>query len=76
MDTYDISEGRIMPGSGTAEFTVQYRAVVWRPFKGETVDAIVNSVNKMGFFADVGPLPVFVSNHVGPCNIPFLLISY
>lgn len=37
MDTYKISEGRIMPGSGTAEFTVHYRAVVWRPFKGETV---------------------------------------
>ncbi|KAI9759148.1 MAG: DNA-directed RNA polymerase II subunit [Chaenotheca gracillima] len=63
MDAYDISEGRIMPGSGVAEFTVHYRAVVWRPFKGETVDAVVSSVNKMGFFADVGPLNVFVSNH-------------
>lgn len=37
MDTVDISEGRILPGSGLAEFTVHYRAVVWRPFKGETV---------------------------------------
>jgi hypothetical protein len=37
MDTFDISEGRILPGSGLAEFTVGYRAVVWRPFKGETV---------------------------------------
>lgn len=37
MDTFDISEGRIVPGTGLAEFTVQYRAVVWRPFKGETV---------------------------------------
>jgi DNA-directed RNA polymerase II subunit RPB7 len=39
MDTFDISEGRILPGSGLAEFTVGYRAVVWRPFKGETVRA-------------------------------------
>lgn len=30
------------------------------------VDAIVSSVNQMGVFADVGPLPVFVSNHVSP----------
>lgn len=30
------------------------------------VDAIVSSVNRMGVFADVGPLPVFVSNHVRP----------
>lgn len=37
MDTFDVSEGRILPGSGLAEFTVRYRAVVWRPFKGETV---------------------------------------
>jgi DNA-directed RNA polymerase II subunit RPB7 len=37
MNAYDISLGRILPGSGTAEFTVNYRAVVWRPFKGETV---------------------------------------
>ncbi len=28
------------------------------------VDAIVSSVNRMGVFADVGPLPVFVSNQV------------
>lgn len=86
MDAYDISEGRVIPGSAVAEYTVHYRAVVWRPFKGETVslgrsrrtgrgrsgtnlsygqvDAIVSSVNRMGVFADVGPLPVFVSNHV------------
>lgn len=37
MDTFDISEGRILPSNGLAEFTVGYRAVVWRPFKGETV---------------------------------------
>jgi DNA-directed RNA polymerase II subunit RPB7 len=37
MDTVNISEGRILPGSGLAEFNVRYRAVVWRPFKGEAV---------------------------------------
>lgn len=37
MDAYDISEGRVLPSSGVAEYTVHYRAVVWRPFKGETV---------------------------------------
>lgn len=39
MDTFDVSEGRILPGNGMAEFTVHYRAVVWRPFKGEVVSA-------------------------------------
>lgn len=37
MDAFDISEGRVLPSTGLAEFTVGYRAVVWRPFKGETV---------------------------------------
>ncbi|KAI9824231.1 MAG: DNA-directed RNA polymerase II subunit [Thelocarpon impressellum] len=71
MDTYKVSEGRIMPGSGVAEFTVHYRAVVWRPFKGETVDGVVSSVNAQGFFADVGPLSVFVSAHLIPSDVRF-----
>lgn len=37
LDAHQISEGRVVPGSGFAEYTVHYRAVVWRPFKGETV---------------------------------------
>lgn len=71
MDTFDISEGRILPGTGLAEFTVGYRAVVWRPFKEETVDAIVTSVNKMGFFAVVGPLSIFVAAQMIPSEIKF-----
>lgn len=35
-----ISEGRIVPGSGYAEYTINYRAVVWRPFKGEVVSCL------------------------------------
>lgn len=95
MDTFDVSEGRILPGSGMSEFTVGYRAVVWRPFKGEVVrynfpppplpsvrprdkrrswaekrttcgqiDSIVVSINPHGFFAQAGPLRLFVSSHV------------
>ncbi len=64
MDAFNVSEGRIVPGSGLAEFTVGYRAVVWRPFKGEAVDAVVFSVNPQGFFAHAGPLKIFVSQHV------------
>lgn len=37
MDTFNISEGRVIPGSGVAEYTIVYRAIVWKPFKGETV---------------------------------------
>lgn len=46
MDTFDISEGRILPGNGLAEFTVGYRAVVWRPFKGETVGRFLHRMGR------------------------------
>jgi DNA-directed RNA polymerase II subunit RPB7 len=37
MDISSISPGRVRPGSGDALFTIQYRAILWKPFKGETV---------------------------------------
>lgn len=71
MDTFDVSEGRIIPGSGLAEFTVRYRAVVWRPFKNETVDAIVTAVNPAGFHCQAGPLDFFVSRELISSDIKF-----
>ena len=60
----DISEPRVLPGSGLAEFTIVFQAVVWRPFRGEVCDGMVSSVVSNGFFVDVGPLNVFVSKAV------------
>jgi DNA-directed RNA polymerase II subunit RPB7 len=37
LDSFDISDGQVVPGSGAAEYTVHYKAIVWRPFKGEVV---------------------------------------
>lgn len=37
MDMVDIGEGRVLPGSGHAEYTIKYRAIIWKPFRGETV---------------------------------------
>jgi DNA-directed RNA polymerase subunit E'/Rpb7 len=44
----DLQAGsRILYGSGDAEFTLQYSAIVMKPFKGEVVDAIVDKVGKV-----------------------------
>jgi hypothetical protein len=59
-----VGLGKINDGTGMVTFPVAYRAIVFRPFKGEVVDAVVTQVNKMGFMAEVGPLQVFVSKHV------------
>ena len=37
MDTFDISDGRVLPGSAHAEYTIHFKAIVWKPFKGEIV---------------------------------------
>jgi len=71
IDTVEIGEGKIIPGSGSAQYTVTFSAVVWRPFKGEVVDGIVGGVNKLGFFASVGPFKVFVSAAGIPSDIRF-----
>ncbi|TYJ58188.1 hypothetical protein B9479_001012 [Cryptococcus floricola] len=67
----DIGEGKIMPSTGQAKFKTGYTAIVMKPFKGEVVDAKVVNVNKMGFFAMVGPLQVFVSCHLTHADMKF-----
>ena len=43
----DIGKGLVMPGSGQAEFVTRYRAIVFKPFKGQVMDGVVNNVNKV-----------------------------
>jgi len=61
--------------SGQAVFEVKYQAIVFRPFKGEVLDAIVYHVSKMGFFAQAGPLELFVSTHLIPSEYSFSSID-
>ena len=44
--------------------TTHPQAIVFRPFKGEVLDAIITQVNKVGLFTQIGPLSCFVSRHV------------
>lgn len=60
----DISEPRVLPGSGFAEFTISFQAVVWRPFKDEVCDGLVSNVVPGGIFVDIGPLTAFVAKSV------------
>jgi hypothetical protein len=41
----DIGKG--MGGNGQAEFITRYRAIVFKPFKGEVVNGVGNNVNKV-----------------------------
>lgn len=43
----DIGKGIVLPGRGQAEFITKYRAIVFKPFKGEVVDGVVDTVSKV-----------------------------
>lgn len=59
-----IGSGVIQPGQGFVVYPVKYKAIVFRPFKGEVLDAVVKQINKVGMFAEIGPLSCFISHHV------------
>lgn len=64
IEIVDIGNGVLLSNTGFAEYKIKYKAIVFKPFKNQVVDGIVTTVNKIGFWADVGPLQVFVSSHV------------
>jgi len=43
----NIGDGLIQPGRGFVVYPVKYKAIVFRPFKGEVLDAVVTQVNKV-----------------------------
>lgn len=67
----DFPPGELEDGTGFAVFPVQYQAVVFRPFKGEVMDTVVSRLTKFGFFAEAGPLTIFVSHHLLPAGFSF-----
>eukprot|EP00171_Calliarthron_tuberculosum_P010149 IDg10149t1 len=67
----DFPPGELEDGTGFAVFPVQYQAVVFRPFKGEVLDTVVSRLTKFGFFAEAGPLTIFVSHHLLPVGYKF-----
>lgn len=66
-----ICHGMLQEGTGMAVFTVPYEAIVFKPFKNEVVEGVVTTVTKVGFYAHVGPLEVFVSKQLIPGDYKF-----
>ncbi|KAG2333434.1 hypothetical protein Bca52824_004614 [Brassica carinata] len=72
-----IGKGLIRDGTPFVTFPVKYRCVVFRPFEGEVLEAVVTRVfpNKCcystDYFAEAGPLKIFVSNHCIPDDMEY-----
>ncbi|CAG2179351.1 unnamed protein product, partial [Oppiella nova] len=55
----NIGAGVIQSGTGFVTYAIKYKAIVFRPFKGEVLDAVVTQVNKVGIFTEMGALSAF-----------------
>ncbi|KII65209.1 DNA-directed RNA polymerase II subunit RPB7 [Thelohanellus kitauei] len=66
-----IGLGKITVGQGFVSYPLNFKAVVFRPFKGEVLDAVVEKVNNVGIFAQAGPLMCFISRYNIPDTIQF-----
>jgi len=66
-----IGSGQILPGRGFVNYPIKYKAIVFRPIKGEVIEAIVTQVNKVGMFVEAGPLSCFISKHSIPGDMEF-----
>lgn len=62
----DIGKGLIREGTGFVTFPVKYQCVVFRPFKGEILEAVVTMVNKVH--------PFSLSLSLSPFCIPHALL--
>lgn len=67
----DIPMAELDENTGFAVFPLAYQAVVFRPFKGEVLDSVVTKVTEHGFFAECGPLTVFVSHYSIPSDMKY-----
>eukprot|EP01137_Pigoraptor_chileana_P006306 Opistho-2@50517 len=71
-DIEEFGRGKIHANRGIVTFSMRYTAVVFRPFKGEVVEAVVKDVNKLGVFCQVGPIEIFISNKQMPPKMKYL----
>ena len=68
---HNIGDGVIQSSTGFATYQLKFKAIVFRPFKNEVLDGIVEQVNKVGIFLKVGPLSCFISRHSIPADMQF-----
>jgi DNA-directed RNA polymerase II subunit RPB7 len=51
LQVVDTGRGLIREGSGSAVFNLKYKCICMKPFKGQVMDVVVTSVNKVGAHA-------------------------
>ena len=60
-----IQDG-IVDEEGDAVYNVQFKALVFKPLKGEVIDGIVTSVSKPGIHLKIGSVSAFIPHNKIP----------
>lgn len=64
-----LGKGKLIVGSSSALYSLTYRAITFRAFKGEVFDSVITNVTNIGFFAEAGLLEIFVSKSQMPFDL-------
>ena len=64
LDVTTITRGKLQAATGMGVFHITFNAILLRPYLNEVLQAQVTLVNKLGFYATVGPLELFVSQYL------------
>lgn len=64
-------ENGIVNQQGEALFTVSFKALVFRPIKGEVLDGIVDGIARVGIELSVGALKIFIPHTQIPDTFEF-----
>lgn len=57
-------------------YSIRFTAIVFRPFKNEVLDGLVEQINKLGLFVSVGPLRCFISRKSMPESLDYDGLKY
>ena len=68
MRSEDISEGKVQDTTGDIIYRVQFKALVFKPFRGEVLDGEVVEITDNGIMIQSGPLRSFISTMVSPSS--------
>jgi DNA-directed RNA polymerase subunit E'/Rpb7 len=75
MRNEDVSDGRVQDTSGEVIYKVKFKALVFKPFKGEILDGVITEVTDNGIMIETGPLRSFISKLVRFKNINLSIIE-
>ncbi|KAI9220839.1 hypothetical protein BC828DRAFT_405441 [Blastocladiella britannica] len=66
VDVISIGAGVVLPAQGSAQYAIHYLAVVFKPFIGQVVDAVVTKISDPGVLTEVGPVEIFIAKALVP----------